>query len=100
MSGRRGVPWHLGDPSAASHRSGRVARIPHRGCARSSAPRKSSLRRTDGRMAVMGTPPAETPGPGAPALLLLAHGTRDRRGAEEMAVLLDQLRPRVGLAEA
>jgi len=47
----------------------------------------------------MGTPPA-TSGAGAPALLLLAHGTRERRGAEEMAMLLDQLRGRVGLAEA
>jgi sirohydrochlorin cobaltochelatase len=30
-----------------------------------------------------------------PALLLIAHGTRDPRGAQEMDVLLDQLRPRL-----
>src|SRR5680860_1521662 len=86
-------------PRKPQRRPGAVARIAHKGCARSLAPRKSSPWCADGRMAVMGTPPA-TSGAGAPALLLLAHGTRERRGAEEMAMLLDQLRGRVGLAEA
>lgn len=33
--------------------------------------------------------------PDAPALLLIAHGTRDPRGAQEMDVLVDHLRTRV-----
>lgn len=40
-----------------------------------------------------------TPNPPPSGLLLLGHGTRDPRGAEEMAVLLDHLRARVGLVE-
>lgn len=36
----------------------------------------------------------------APALLTIAHGTRDPRGAEEMAVLLDLLAERLGVGVA
>lgn len=97
----------LGGGGAAAV-GGRVTAVRRRGADRSAGyqgpGRRGGVRRLSGsrgRWRQHGQVNVTTAGHGEhPALLTIAHGTRDPRGAREMAVLVEHLRARLGVAVA